>query len=257
MKHTNREALATHLMALGVEPGRNVVVHSSLAAFGILEGGPAGLWKCLRDIVGTRASIAVPTYRLTAAENDVFDLVVSPSHAVGAFSEYVRQLPEAVRSANPLHSHAFVGPLAKQFVNDLPRASFGDGSDFEFLTRGDFLCLMLGCDFENAGTFVFHSQACAGTIPYRSWRKLSRRCILGGGSEAISYDFSYYARNQGAPRETRREIERRVSDAGLLRTAPAAYGKSLAFDCDPVNRFLTQLFVSEPMICAPQPAVSA
>ncbi|NJM30726.1 MAG: AAC(3) family N-acetyltransferase, partial [Rhizobiales bacterium] len=158
---------------------------------------------------------------------------------------------------NPLHSHAFVGPLAREFANDVPRASFGEGSDFEFLERNDFLCLMLGCDFENAGTFVFHSQACAGTIPYRSWRTLSRMCILGGEAQAKSYDFAYYARNAGAPRETRREVERRMSDMGLLRSTPTVYGKSLSFECESANRFLTQLFVSEPMICALQPAASA
>ncbi|NJM31374.1 MAG: hypothetical protein HC855_15980, partial [Rhizobiales bacterium] len=95
MKRTDREALSAHLMELGVEPGRNVVVHSSLAAFGVLEGGTAGLWTCLAGIVGDAAAVAVPTYRLTASADEIFDRTRSPSLSVGAFSEHVRQLPEA------------------------------------------------------------------------------------------------------------------------------------------------------------------
>jgi aminoglycoside 3-N-acetyltransferase len=256
MKRTDKSALAAHLAALGVEPGRNVVVHSNLAAFGILDGGAEGLWKCLCEIAGDRATIVVPSYRLTAPAEEIFDRANSPSLSVGAFSEYVRRRPEAVRSANPLHSHCFVGPLASEFINDVPRPSFGHDSDFEFLERHGFLCLMLGCDLENAGTLVFHSQACAGTIPYRSWQTLRRMCILNGEAEAKPYDFAYYARVPGAPRETRRELQRRMLEAGLLRSAPAAYGKSLSLACGAANRFLTQLFRTEPMICAPQPSGS-
>ena len=251
MKQTNRQALVEHLAALGVESGRNVVVHSSLPAFGILGGGPAALHESLRDLIGADATIAVPTYRLTAPADEIFNRASSPSLSVGTFSEFLRKLPGAARSSNPLHSHAFVGPLAQYFFNDLPRPSFGPNSDFDFFVEHDFLCLMLGCNLENAGTFVFHSQACANTIPYRSWRNLSRLCVFTPDETPRSFEFAYYARNSGAPRESRRETERRIAKAGLLRSVPAAYGNSRSFNCEPANRFLVQLFQSEPTICIP------
>ena len=195
MKHTDSNALVAHLAELGAEQGRNVVVHSSLPVFGLLEGGPAALYDSLRGLIGADATIAVPAYRLTAPVDEVFKRAGSPSLSVGTFSEFLRKFPGAARSANPLHSHAFVGPLARHFINDLPRASFGPHSDFAFLVEHDFLCLMLGCNLENAGTFVFHSQACANSIPYRSWRNLSRLCVLNGEDAPRAFEFAYYARN--------------------------------------------------------------
>lgn len=251
MKATDRDAMTAHLIALGVAEGRNLVVHSSLAAFGLLQGGMGMLLDCLRDCIGPAATLAVPTYRLSAPVDEVFDRSSSLSLKVGAFSEFVRQIPGAVRSANPLHSHAFMGPLSRGFERDVVRPSFGPGSDFDFFVKEDFLCLCLGCDLENAGTFVFHAQAVADNIPYRAWQNLTRTCSdLLNGQAPQPCSFGYYARVDGAPREQRKTLEAQMGAAGQLKLAKAVYGKSIAFDCRSACAFMVDAFRRDPMLCA-------
>jgi aminoglycoside N3'-acetyltransferase len=258
MKRTKKDELLAHLVDLGLERGRSAVVHSSLPAFGVIDGGIPQLFDCLREIVGPEATLAVPTYRLSAPQDEIFDRILSPSQKVGAFSEFFRLLPEAVRSANPLHSHAFLGPMAQHFAMDVVRPSFGPDSDFAFFAEHGFLCVCLGCDLENAGTFVFHAQALAGSIPYREWQTFRRLCYLHGAAEPVQLcSFDYYARKAGAPKETRREVQNRMHAAGLLRSAAASYGESVAFECRMAASFLTRLFQNEPLICLSKPGAEA
>jgi aminoglycoside 3-N-acetyltransferase len=253
MKSTDAAKLAEHLTALGVAAGQNIVVHSSLAAFGVLDGGVAGLLQSCRDLIGPDAILAVPTYRLTAPIHEIFDRPHSPSQNVGAFSEHVRLHEASVRSCNPLHSHSFLGPQAEILAGNQVRPSFGPGSDFELLVQANFRAIYLGCNWQNAGTFVFHAQACANTIPYRSWQELSRHCnlrrSLNEPGEVRDYRFRYYARNVGAPRETRVGIENNLRSAGLLREAKLAYGASMSYDCAMVHVHLTKLFEKDPTFC--------
>jgi aminoglycoside 3-N-acetyltransferase len=255
MKTTTPADLMIHLKALGVAKGQNIVVHSNVAAFGVLEGGMAGLFKCCRDLIGPEATLAVPAYRLMAPASDVFDRLKSPSQKVGVFCEYVRQNAESFRSCNPLHSHSYNGPHAATFAGDHMRPSFGPGSDFETLVNEKFRAIYLGCNFETAGTFVFHAQACANTIPYRTWRALTRYCNLhvsnGAADEVHEYCFQYYARTAGAPRETRVGVENNLRQGKFLHEAKLAYGTSLSYDCILVHRYLTQLFQSNPLYCVP------
>jgi aminoglycoside 3-N-acetyltransferase len=215
-----------------------------------MQGGLAMLLDCLRSLAGPKATIAVPAYRLGADKSEVFDRAFNPSLKVGAFSEHVRLLPGAVRTANPLHSHSFVGPLAQNFVHDRVRPSFGPQSDFAFFVEEKFTCLCLGCDLENAGTFVFHAQALAGNIPYRSWQTLSRTCADSrAGVTPQIRDFDYYARIEGVPREQRRTLELLMAEAGQLRRANAQYGSSLSFACRPACEFLVDTFQRNPLVC--------
>ena len=257
MKTTDCDFLQQHFAALGLSSGQNVVVHSALAPLGLLQGGVQMLGNCLQNYLGPSATIAVPTYRLNAPVGETFDRASSLSLNVGSLSEYARRQPNAVRSCNPLHSHAFVGPLAKHFIQDSVRPSFGEGSDFAFFVERGFRCILLGCDLENAGTFVFHSQALSGNIPYRSWQIFERSCAdQSQDKSAELVRFRYYARNKDAPRETRRTLEKPMVDAGLLMSAPVAYGKSMAFDCAPTCDFLVQLFLQQPDICVQAKKVS-
>ncbi len=256
MKSTDATSLTEHLTALGVVTGQNIVVHSNLAAFGVLEGGVAGLLQSCRDLIGPGAILAVPTYRLTAPVDEIFDRPQSQSQKVGTFSEHVRLHQASARSCNPLHSHSFLGPQAEIFAGDHVRPSFGPGSDFELLVDAKFRVVYLGCNWHNAGTFVFHAQACANTIPYRSWQNFSRRCNLrrscNEAGNVQECTFQYYARNVGAPRESRWNVENNLRAVKLMQEARLVYGTSMSYDCAMVHCHLKKLFESNPMFCVSQ-----
>src|SRR5215472_7231673 len=114
--------IAHELAALGVQPDQDLLVHTSLRRIGQIPGGPASLFAALRRVVGRHATLVVPTqttanslssqvFRVATAglgpselsrfidAMPGFDSDSTPSAAMGAFAEYVRTRPEAIRSA--------------------------------------------------------------------------------------------------------------------------------------------------------------
>jgi aminoglycoside N3'-acetyltransferase len=260
MKSTTACELKQHLLQLELKPGSNVFLHSSLSSLGSFEGGVELMYSILRGILGPHGTIAVPAYRLNASADDVFDPPRSPSVGVGVFSEYVRMRTNARRSLNPLHSHAFDGPLSEKINVHAAVASFGPGSDFDFFLREGFRGLLLGCNFESAGTFIFHAQACANNIPYREWQTMRRavKCYSTDGSAELVkvMDFPYYARKENAPRESRQGIENLLEKRGMLVRKPLVYSNSLSFSYDEVHRELVEMFIENPLASLPEPRES-
>jgi aminoglycoside N3'-acetyltransferase len=254
MKSFSAEQLREHLRQCGLKKGENLFIHSNMSALGIFPQGPTGLHDILRDVLGEDATIVAPAYRITAPQEEVFDPVNSPSLGVGSFSEFLRRKPSVFRSISPIHSHVFDGPLSAQASNRGLSPSFGAGSDFEFLVGNSFRAFFLGCNFQLAGTLVFHAQAVANSIPYREWQT-ARRHILARGTndepQEREVTFPYYARKAGAPRENRAPVESYLMQAGFLTKQDLPYGYSLSFDYDGVQESLLRLFQDNPKICIP------
>ncbi len=231
MPSTSRDNLVQHLQAVGLAPRTDVVVHSRLISFGIIQSGVATVYDALRQLLGPEATIAVPTYRLAinmnrpADERPVFDVRETPSEAVGTFSEYVRQLPGAIRSACPVHSHAAIGPKANILRRVSGKVSFGPGSDFEQFYQHGFSVLYLGCSFEEAATYTFHVEAVFGAVPYREWVDLPYRVRRDDGSTGV-IDVRYYRRTSLDAHEDLGVVERALRQAKAVTSAPCPFGKS-------------------------------
>ena len=128
--------LVAGLRALGVRPGRDLLVHSSLRHIGQVRGGAASILEALR-IVTEGVTIVVPTH--TAANSlssraflaatagmstaqraryvaamPGFDRAKTPSYGMGALAEYVRTSAGAQRSGHPQTSFAAFGPRAER-----------------------------------------------------------------------------------------------------------------------------------------------
>lgn len=250
MKTTTPDQLAALLAELGVAPGANLLVHSDVAAFGLFEGGMAALFATLRGAIGEAGTIATPAYRFSAPPDEPYIRAASPSIGVGAFSEHVRKAEGSRRTGNPIHSHALNGPLSAVAAARPQPPSFGEGADFEFFIANGFQGLFLGCGFEKAGTLIIHAQALASTVPYRGWQTSRRIEIVSepdGSTREVSFEAPYYAREKGAPRETRTGIERSLREAGLLREGRLAYGPAMLFDAGAVVAEAKRIFEQDPM----------
>ncbi|MGD0027112.1 MAG: AAC(3) family N-acetyltransferase, partial [Xanthobacteraceae bacterium] len=225
--------------------GDDVLVQSRLTSFGVIDGGVETVYRALRDRVGLQGTIVVPTYRLGAPADEVYDRSASPSLEVGVLSEYVRTLPEAVRSNCPFHSHAAVGPKAYLLESASGEASFGPGSDFALLHDNGFINLMLGCNFRTAGTFVVHVTAMAGNIPYRGWAEFARKRRSADG-RVTSMVCCYYRREDLDVEEDLEIVEVALRAAGHLHERPCLYGKSMLVSLADIQAIELDMLASDP-----------
>jgi aminoglycoside 3-N-acetyltransferase len=165
------------LRALGVRGGGRLFVHSSLRAFGHVEGGTEAVCAALIDAVGPEGTVAVPTFTWSAnhaRETVTFDVSRDPCE-VGRIPETFRRLPGALRSEHLCHSLAAVGPLAPRLMGDGVHP-FGRGSSMYALYELDFQYAFLGCDFSSCT--ALHTVEELAAIPYRYYRHFSGSTVI-------------------------------------------------------------------------------
>ncbi|MEL6317170.1 MAG: AAC(3) family N-acetyltransferase [Pseudomonadota bacterium] len=227
VKRSSRESLIRHIEALGVAPGDDVVVHSRLISFGVIEGdAPAVVLDALRSVVGSSATIAAPTYVFADQPDAIYEAATTPSTAAGVFSEHVRTRDGAVRSASPVHSHAAIGPKAELLTRSPETASFGPGSDFEILKDAGFKLVLLGCLFSQGATYLHHLEAVANA-PYREW-VVSKKRVRDADGGVRTVDLRYFARRDAAWAEDFDKVVPGLIEDGVVIAAPAHYGRSFA-----------------------------
>jgi aminoglycoside 3-N-acetyltransferase len=132
------------LRFLGLRPGDLLVVHSSLSSFGGNVGGGAdAVVDALLASVSPGGSAFVPTFNYGQLP---FDAATTPSLA-GAITEAFRRRAEALRSRQPTHPWAGIGPAAREVLEGHEQATpFGRGSPIWRLWERDARVLLLGVD---------------------------------------------------------------------------------------------------------------
>jgi aminoglycoside 3-N-acetyltransferase len=112
-----RQEVVEQLRALGVREGGVLLVHTSFRAVRPIEGGPLGLIAALRDAVGTRGTLLMPT--MTDGESP-YDPATTPSAQMGITAELFWRQPGVVRSSHPGGSFAAAGPHAPEICAPQP-----------------------------------------------------------------------------------------------------------------------------------------
>lgn len=248
MHRTTKDDLKDHLLSLGLQKGHNVWVQARLLSFGLIEGGVQTVYEALREIIGDEGTIAVSTYRLEAPSDEPYDPLRSPSINMGPLSEYIRQLPHAIRSACPLHSHAAIGPLAQIFTLPKGTCSLGPGSDFEQLAFHQFKNLYLGIahQFHDAATFPVHVQAEFGQIPYREWLDLPR--IIKRDGKPVPIIVRYYGRIKNSAKEDLSRAKSLLEEAGCITISSCPYGESCYVDLTSYYDVIIKALRKDPLI---------
>ena len=136
-----RADIVAGLRAIGLQPGDLVQVHSSLSAFGYVEGGADAVVDALLEALGPDGTLMVPTFN--HGREKVFDPATSPS-VNGKITEALRTRPEAHRSVHPTHPYAAIGPLAEWLTSEhLEIGTFDWECPLGKLIQRDGLILML------------------------------------------------------------------------------------------------------------------
>lgn len=214
------EALEGALRAVGLEAGDNVMVHAALQFLGRAPEGPALHYECLSRILGS-GTLAVPAFTFAFARGEGFSRS-SPSEGMGAFSEYVRGLPEAVRSCHPLQSVVAVGPLAAEVCGTDTVSGYEEGSPFARMVELDFKILLLGAGIEYVSLVHYCEQR--HSVPYRYWK------VFDGLVDGEPRSYRMFVRDlELDPRVDQTPLKRVLQERGQWSGVGLNYGEVACF----------------------------
>jgi len=169
-----RASLACDLRKLGLVPGMNVLVHSSLGSLGWVCGGEVTVIKALLDVVTHSGTVMVPTFSgdysdpadwshppvppdwipIIKATMPAFQSDITPTRNVGTIPEVFRKYPGVFRSSHPAVSFAALGNYARFLTeNHKLEYSLGEGSPLARLYELDGCVLMLGTEYHTNTSF--------------------------------------------------------------------------------------------------------
>lgn len=161
MTMLTRDEIVSGLRALGLREGDRVLVHSSLAALGPVEGGAETVVDALLAAVGPGGLVMVPTFE----GKPPFDRRVTPT-PLGAIADRLWRRPDAARSLHPSHSVAAIGAGAAELLRGHERAAtaYAEGTPYYELAMSGGKVLLLGVD-QDRNTTLHAAEALAGA-PY-------------------------------------------------------------------------------------------
>lgn len=146
-----RQELVRDLRRLGVTPGMDLMVHSSLSAIGFVEGGAETVVDALLQAVGKRGTLLAPSFNHRAAM--VFNPLTTPT-TNGAIPDALWRRPEAVRSMHPTHAVAAIGPRASDYCHrHLEVGIWGPDSPIGQLVHGGGYILALGTTHDTSTAY--------------------------------------------------------------------------------------------------------
>lgn len=175
MSEIGKPELVRQLRALGVEAGDILLVHTAFRIVRPVEGGPLGLIKALREALGPRGTLVMPSW--SGNDDEPFDKAASPVTAdLGVTADMFWRLA-GVRRSDHVHAFAAAGPAAEAIIADpLPLPPHGPLSPVGRVHELDGKILLLGID--HTANTTLHLAELLADVPYRS---LSTCTVLENG----------------------------------------------------------------------------
>jgi aminoglycoside 3-N-acetyltransferase len=157
----HKDDIAQGLVALGIQAGDALLLHSALSSLGRVEGGAPAVVEAFLSVLGPTGTLAVPTL---PDVNKPFAPESSPS-TVGQMTETVRQWPGALRSRHPTHAVAAIGAQAR-YLTDGHELTLPCGPDSPYGKLGALRgwVLLLGVDQDRNTTW--HAAETIVDVPY-------------------------------------------------------------------------------------------
>ncbi|MCS7222388.1 MAG: AAC(3) family N-acetyltransferase [Anaerolineae bacterium] len=175
--------IVADLRALGLRPGDEVLVHSSLSSLGWVEGGADTVVDALIAAVSPGGTVLAPA--LTGSPEDGpdrpprMDVRSTPCASwIGRIPEAFRRRPEARRSLHPTHSVTAIGAQAEWYTTGHEHCTTpcGPGSPYiRLMDRGGYI-LLLGCTQES-NTSLHALEELAG-VPYHLQYQITHAIVV-------------------------------------------------------------------------------
>jgi aminoglycoside 3-N-acetyltransferase len=204
------------LESVGAGDCRLLYVHSEMS-FGKPNPalGKPGLLQAVLDTLLELGvpTLCVPTFTFSFCNGVSYDVKQSRSK-MGVFNEYVRRLPQAERSIDPLMSAAVLGE-DHQVVRDLGHHSIGAASTFDKIhASGHARFLFLGVGAAKCFTYTHYVEERL-RVPYRYDREFTGTITDGGGRREDTY--TLYVRYHGVVPESSTKFEDLLVRDGLMK----------------------------------------
>lgn len=203
--------LQAQLVALGVEPGSVLLVHTSFRKVKPLSGGPATLIDALSRAIEPGGTLVMPS--MTAGDAP-FDPRSTPTLDMGITAETFWRMPGVIRSTHPGASFAARGPHAEYICRPQPLSPpHGEDSPVGRVHELAGWVLLLGVDHSESTTLHL-AESLAG-VPY----SVEHPCVVGFGDDA------YEARLAETDHccEGFKRLNGWLESAGLQRTGRVGY----------------------------------
>lgn len=157
------------LIKAEIYDGDTIFIHSNIGAFGLLKDAYnitdycKSLLDAVISIIGSNGTVVVPTFSYSFFNKTIFDLKNTKS-VCGAFSEYIRMLPNSHRNIDPNFSVTAIGKKAKEYTKGIIFNSFDQGSFFDrFLNNNGKIC---NFNLDSASTYIHYVEKSIN-VPYR------------------------------------------------------------------------------------------
>lgn len=249
------------LKDVGIDRGDTVFVHVCHETLGrpaecrTPEDEQRFLLRVLQDAVGPHGTILIPTYTFSFTKQEVYDVQNTPSpggpwSTSGGFLEYFRRQPGVIRSRDPIHAVAGLGPKAEELLTGLPNTCFGKGSVHERLMDAGGKICTIGVGLYEA-SFRHHVEELVG-VPFR-FNKLFTGQIRDNGVSR-KQGWLYFVRilaDNGFP--AGEKLEEKARKAGLCRVARVGRGEITAIPCKEYFDFAAREIKKDPWLTAKGP----
>jgi len=250
-----RSRLVHDLRKLGLEPGRVVMLHASVKAFGWVVGGPDVVLQALLDVLTPEGTLMM----LVSWEDSPYEMAEWPEERQRAYleecppfdptrsrayrkwsilTEYLRTWPGACRSAHPDASFAAVGAQARWITEDHPlQYGYGPGSPLAKLCEVEGQVLIMGSSLQDI-TLLHHSEHMA-RVPDKPIVHYRMPILEDGQRRWVEIEEFDTNRPIGTwTGESYFEIIPRESlTSGGGRSGKVGAASSYLFDAAPLNRF--------------------
>jgi len=143
-----RKILGNEFKKIGLKPGMNVLVHSSLSKIGWVTGGAVSVIQALMDVITKEGNIVMPAHSGDYSDptnwsnppvpeawiNDIkenmpaFRKAVTPTRGIGIIPEIFRSFPDVKRSYHPCFSFTAWGKDSDYITKD-HSLDYGLGED--------------------------------------------------------------------------------------------------------------------------------
>ena len=190
----NKDEIEAAINALDID-GKDVLLHTSMAKIGKMQGGPKWFCECLfKKIDMNNQTLLVSALPFRGRFKDYlnnlrkFDVRTAPI-AMGAINERIALMPEANRSVHPTHSVVAVGKDAVFYTNEhhLDETPFDVHSPYYKLFKNRGKVVLFGADLDNFTLVHVCEDLLGSDYPLKVYDKtiFEVPCVDAEGNELV------------------------------------------------------------------------
>jgi len=178
-----------NFLSRAVNPGDDILVHSSLKSLGFVARGADQVLDLLLNAVGPMGTLVMMTATTGFAQSKHFDVLRTKSET-GLLTEVMRLRYPDNRSFVPMTSFVASGVRASQYTSRF-NSYLDESSPFTSLLRNRGKVLLLGVNFDRCT--LYHLPEERFKVPYNDYKTFSGWGV-NGLSKTLPVEQRYYVR---------------------------------------------------------------